>query len=431
MNRIISLAKKIKASQWLAVIVPGIIFILHAFLFRSWINDDAGISFSYARSLSQGYGLVSQPGHMPVEGYSNFLWVLILAPFFSLGIFHPIIIPKLLGILIVIISFIVLHKSLLLLSNNNKFISFCILILIAINTSFVVWSTSGLENPLYVALLCLLLLRSVQSIICEKITSSDAIILGVMVGAIALTHPEGVIFFSVYPLVLSIKWFDKKKMSYRTELSNLLIYALFFTLIYGSYLLFRLVYFNDIFPNTYHAKGGELFGNLISTVTLRPKMLIKIGDIISSVGGRLGKAALAGLIIITVSLIAAKRLRREHLVLLIFLALCFFAYLLLPYEPAGEYRYNTALFVFLYSSMVILVGLFIKGLNLKRSFRVLLAASMMFIFMGESAFLFSRRSIKFAQQPPVPFDWVSKRFGERFNQYADRLGIQGGVSASA
>ena len=41
--------------------------------------DDAFISFRYARNLVEGAGLVWNPGEPPVEGYSNFLWVLLLA----------------------------------------------------------------------------------------------------------------------------------------------------------------------------------------------------------------------------------------------------------------------------------------------------------------------------------------------------------------
>ena len=47
---------------WLAVIVAGLLFLVHAKLFEGWTVDDAGVSFAYARSLAGGHGLVSQPG---------------------------------------------------------------------------------------------------------------------------------------------------------------------------------------------------------------------------------------------------------------------------------------------------------------------------------------------------------------------------------
>ncbi len=49
------------------------------------ICDDAYISFRYARNLVDGHGLVWNPGEW-VEGYTNFLWVLILALGMKLGV---------------------------------------------------------------------------------------------------------------------------------------------------------------------------------------------------------------------------------------------------------------------------------------------------------------------------------------------------------
>ena len=71
-----------------------LVFVLHVTLFGRWIADDAGISFAYARNLATGHGLVSQPGAPPVEGYSNFSWVLLMAVFFHIGLFHVVWTPK-------------------------------------------------------------------------------------------------------------------------------------------------------------------------------------------------------------------------------------------------------------------------------------------------------------------------------------------------
>ena len=60
--------------------LPLLLLVAHALLFGEWIVDDAGITFAYARNLVDGHGLVSQPGLPPVEGFSNFLWMLTLLP---------------------------------------------------------------------------------------------------------------------------------------------------------------------------------------------------------------------------------------------------------------------------------------------------------------------------------------------------------------
>ena len=132
---------------------PYLLFVLHAFLFGAWIVDDAGISFSYARSLASGYGLVSQPGLPPVEGFSNFLWTVGLAPAFLIRLFHPVYTPKLISLALAALSFYTIDRCLISLTGSRT-ASFFALFLLAICTPFVAWTVSGLENPLYVFLLC-------------------------------------------------------------------------------------------------------------------------------------------------------------------------------------------------------------------------------------------------------------------------------------
>lgn len=62
-----------------AVGVPTFLVGLHALLYGRWIVDDAAITFAYTRSLTTGAGPVLQPGAEVVEGYSNPLWLALLA----------------------------------------------------------------------------------------------------------------------------------------------------------------------------------------------------------------------------------------------------------------------------------------------------------------------------------------------------------------
>src|SRR5262245_40897395 len=61
------------------IVVAGLVagagaLFLHARMY-SFLCDDAFISFRYAHNFAHGHGLVFNPGHERVEGYSNFLWV--------------------------------------------------------------------------------------------------------------------------------------------------------------------------------------------------------------------------------------------------------------------------------------------------------------------------------------------------------------------
>ncbi len=61
------------------VFVSVIIFILMLIYVWNFTIDDAFISFNYGVHLANGFGLVWNIGQSPVEGYTNFLWVLIIA----------------------------------------------------------------------------------------------------------------------------------------------------------------------------------------------------------------------------------------------------------------------------------------------------------------------------------------------------------------
>ena len=48
-------------------------------------SEDAYITFRYARNLAEGHGLVWNPGEDPVEGSTEFLWVMLVAGGSKLG----------------------------------------------------------------------------------------------------------------------------------------------------------------------------------------------------------------------------------------------------------------------------------------------------------------------------------------------------------
>ncbi len=74
------------ARAWLPYLLAVLPFAWLAWRF-DWLCDDAFISFRYARHLAEGAGLRFNPGEEPpVEGYSNFLWVLLLGLGETLGV---------------------------------------------------------------------------------------------------------------------------------------------------------------------------------------------------------------------------------------------------------------------------------------------------------------------------------------------------------
>lgn len=70
----------------LLIFVGATCFAVNAFAPSYRVIDDAYISYRYSKHLAQGYGLVWNQGEGPVEGYTNFLLVIVEAPFIALGV---------------------------------------------------------------------------------------------------------------------------------------------------------------------------------------------------------------------------------------------------------------------------------------------------------------------------------------------------------
>src|SRR5262245_65582120 len=81
-------------------VVSSLVLVVHALWFRGLFRgnavDDAYISFRYGDNLVHGHGLVFNPGER-VEGYSNFLWVMAMAPAIA-GTGDPTLFAQVLGL---------------------------------------------------------------------------------------------------------------------------------------------------------------------------------------------------------------------------------------------------------------------------------------------------------------------------------------------
>ena len=110
----------------------------------NFLGDDAFISFRYARHLFAGHGLTWNPGER-VEGYTNFLWVVLLAGGLGLGI-DPETLSRALGIasgaaVLVLAGWFAKRRF-----GAPTMLAFLPPALLASNRSFAAWSTGGLET---------------------------------------------------------------------------------------------------------------------------------------------------------------------------------------------------------------------------------------------------------------------------------------------
>ena len=76
--------KLIDKRVWLIVILLAVLNYPYSVIVYNHLGEDAFITFRYTENFVAGHGLVYNPGER-VEGFSNFLWLLILAFFHKLG----------------------------------------------------------------------------------------------------------------------------------------------------------------------------------------------------------------------------------------------------------------------------------------------------------------------------------------------------------
>jgi hypothetical protein len=214
----------------------------HAWRVR-FLSDDAFISFRYAENLARGLGLVWNPGER-VEGYTNFLWVLVHALGLRLGL-APEGLSQALGLAsgaaVLAGAFLAGGRDAL-----GRLRGAAAALALALNASFQAWSTSGLETMLFTALVWLATLR----FLAERRSSARAPwVSGALFALAALTRPEGPLFAGLAGLAL-LAAVGRGAARPRAFVA----FALAFLLPVLTHLAWRRAYYGDWLPNTFRAK---------------------------------------------------------------------------------------------------------------------------------------------------------------------------------
>ncbi len=222
------------------------LYLGHVSLYGRWIADDAGISYTYARNLALGHGLVLNPAGERVEGYSNPLWVFLLAVMFRAGLFDPVATPKLLSVTAAVASFVLLGRiSERSFGRGDSPLHFVPALALACSVPFTAWSISGLENALYIFLILLAIdLRLAEFEEAERAPAS-----GLVLFLVSITRPEGVLYFAAAFAHGIAAALGNRRVTRRD-----LLWLAGFAVPFLTYHAWHYSYFADLLPNTYYAK---------------------------------------------------------------------------------------------------------------------------------------------------------------------------------
>jgi len=224
----------------------------HALFYR-FLCDDAFISFRYARNLADGYGLVFNPGFARVEGYTNFLWVIVLAAFDRLGALPEHVAPVLSILATIALWALVARASLRLVPPGPwRFAVLLPTAWLAVTRSVAVWSTSGLETRLFEVLAVAGVLRLIEDVHAAERGVRRLPVAAVLLALAALTRPDGVLIGGATMAAAAGVLLLRRRL----RIADLAAHAAVFGTIVGAHLLFRHAYYGDWVPNTYYAKVG-------------------------------------------------------------------------------------------------------------------------------------------------------------------------------
>lgn len=220
-----------------------ILMLLLELVFLGYLVDDSFISYRYAENLTAGNGLVFNPGER-LEGYSNFLWVVLLAAFKSLGV--PLVTAsKILGVALSIGSVLILFILSRRLTDRRGAFILSSVFLSATDIGFIRWSVAGMETQL----MTFLFLAAVVFFLNEMEKGSALPASAFLLGLCSLTRPEAPLLF-LAALAFRV-WRVRREWSGR-DTAWVLAYAAIFV----PYLVFRVSYYGALFPNSYYAKTG-------------------------------------------------------------------------------------------------------------------------------------------------------------------------------
>ncbi len=247
-------------TAWLQLCIVTVVAVVGALLgWRAlwFLTDDAFIAFRYVGNGQLGHGYTwNPPPFLPVEGYTSFLWVWLLDQAWSLTGVEPPRAANPMALLCSIGSVLLCAFAAQRLWWSGKraapagLVVGLALALLVSNTSFLTWSSSGLETALF----DLLVLAWVLALPAVAGRRGWLGVVALLAALLELCRPDGLLFAGVtlgIPLVLL--WAGRRgARGLRADLVGLLP-----LLIIPAHLLWRHASYGEWLPNTYYAKVVE------------------------------------------------------------------------------------------------------------------------------------------------------------------------------
>jgi arabinofuranosyltransferase len=211
----------------------------------AFVQDDAFISFLYARNLVEGRGLTWFGER--VEGYTDFLWVVWIALGLRLGA-DPVVWTRGTGLAALAVTVLAVCFVAGRIFAGARTATLAVAVLLT-NFSFLCWATGGLETMAQTALVCLLLALHLRDRRGRPGPVAGAALASALAGAALLLRLDSAIPVAV---VLAFEWRTLGRAAAPRAARAAL--ALPLAALVGGWLAWKLSYYGQLLPNSFAAK---------------------------------------------------------------------------------------------------------------------------------------------------------------------------------
>lgn len=222
------------------------------------VSDDAMTSMQYAKNLALGNGLVFNVGER-VDGYTNFLWVLLMTPLYALAsALGFAFVPALIHLTVLIAAAcVVLVYAIALRHFERRLAIWVALLFVVVDNAFTTWAGLGLEVH-FLALFMLMALYFQGSALPRRALYTGLSLLGAH-----LTRPDAALFCvallgsEAVEVAVSLLRRDRQRALYFARRTG--VTALTWLVPFALYFAWHYAYYGFPFPNTYYVKlGGDI-----------------------------------------------------------------------------------------------------------------------------------------------------------------------------
>ncbi|WP_035891110.1 hypothetical protein [Legionella norrlandica] len=234
----------------------GYLLILQIYAIWPFTIDDMYISLRYARNWAAGDGLLWNLNEKPVEGYSNFSFVVLGALSILLKI-NPVLSLKIAGFVgLVATCIFVFFISRFWFSKRESLIP-CIWLLLY--KGQIIWAVSGFETTIHQSLIIgsvYFAFRGLGYLFYPNARGeqkiSGFVTSGLLLSLAGMTRPEAPVFMLLFFVLIS--W-DQNKLLLKKHWKGVVFFGATIVLVYLPYFFWRWHYYGLLLPNSVYCKG--------------------------------------------------------------------------------------------------------------------------------------------------------------------------------